>query len=487
MIVLRRPGELTLEVVDAVAWGESPLSLDGELLREIEGARERMLGALTDGAAVYGITTGMGYLAEARLDEDAQRAHGRNLLAGRSVGGPPYLSRAEARAVVMVRLAGFLGGEAGVSARLCMFLTDRLNDGFTPAIPRTGAGSAGEIIPLAHAFGAMAGIGVVLGPGDATEDAATALERLGVQPYEPGIKEGIALIAGAPGVVALGVAHIRAASALARQSLVASACAIDAIRAPLTAYDPAVAVLAGDPIMASIVQRLADLLDGSSPERHRTQAPVSFRVVPQTLAHLERTLMRLEEDVRRGLVAVTDSPAFVAGRFVTTGNFHEIGLAAALDFLCIALVQSAELSVQRLHRLLDARFTGLPDQLTPAPGPMAGLVAVHKRAVGAINELRRLAMPASVGLMDTSMGQEDAMTFGFEAAEKVRRAEELAREVLACEFLCCRQAWYLRGAEPPATLAALVRPLLDLPPVERDRPLGPDIAWLIEWLRGEGC
>src|SRR4029450_12005985 len=38
------------------------------------------------------------------------------------------------------------------------------------------------------------------------------------------------------------------------------------------------------------------------------QAPVSFRVVPQVLAHLRRTLGRLDEDVRRALVAVTDSP-----------------------------------------------------------------------------------------------------------------------------------------------------------------------------------
>jgi histidine ammonia-lyase len=481
-VVLRAPGDLTLETLEAVAWHGERIEIDPDLAARIDAARERMLAALDTGEPVYGVTTGMGYLAGASLDEAAQRAHSLNLLVGRQVGGPPWLSRAEARALIAVRLAGFLGGEAGVSSALCRFLADRLNDGFTPAVPRTGAGSAGEIIPLAHAFGPMAGVGLCLREDGGTEDAAEALHARGVPPYVPSIKEGIALIAGAPGAVALGAARLRAGRVLARQALIAAACAIDAIRAPLDPYHPSVAELAADPVLASVLARLNVLLEGSSETRHRLQAPVSYRVAPQVQAHLARTLERLEEDVRRALRAVADSPAFVDKRFLSTGNFHAISLATDLDVLCIALAQTAELSGQRMHRLLDARFSGLPDQLTPSPGPMAGLVAVHKRAAGTLNELRRLAMPASVGLIDTSMGQEDAMTFGFEAAEKVRHAEELTREVLACELLCCRQAWFLRGEAPAAGLRELMVPLLEITPVERDRALGRDVARVIRML-----
>jgi histidine ammonia-lyase len=146
------------------------------------------------------------------------------------------------------------------------------------------------------------------------------------------------------------------------------------------------------------------------------QAPVSFRVTLQVLVHLERTVGRLDEDVRRALAAVTDSPAVVGGRTVAGGGFHALGLAAGMDAVAVALVQAAELAGQRLHRLLDGRFSGLPDQFTSQPGPRSGLVVVHKRAVGALNEARRLAAPASVGLADTSLGQEDAATFAPEAA-----------------------------------------------------------------------
>jgi histidine ammonia-lyase len=156
-----------------------------------------------------------------------------------------------------------------------------------------------------------------------------------------------------------------------------------------------------------------------------------------------------------------------------------------MDGLAAALARAGELSGQRLHRLLDGRFSGLPDQLTPAPGPRCGLVVVQKRAVGALNELRRLAAPASVGALDTALGQEDAMTFAFEAAEKLRRAEELAREVLACELLAARQAWALRGDGPAAGLAAAAAPVLaGVAPVEEDRPLGGDLDRLLQLLEG---
>jgi histidine ammonia-lyase len=207
---------------------------------------------------------------------------------------------------------------------------------------------------------------------------------------------------------------------------------------------------------------------------------VSFRVAPRVLAHLERTLGRLDEDVRRALAAVTDSPAVVGGRVVAGGGFHAAGLAAGMDGVAVALVQAAELAGQRLHRLLDGRFSGLPDQLSPDPGPVTGLVVVHKRAVGALHEARRLATPASVGQADTSLGQEDAASFAPEAAEQLRRVEELTREVLACELLAVRQAWWLRRLPPASGLGPLAARLGDLvAPVDRDRPLGPDLDRLI--------
>jgi histidine ammonia-lyase len=511
MVTLDGRQDLTREAVEAVAWGGRRLQVTPAALERVAAGRAELAGLLARGARVYGVNTGMGWLASVDLDAAAQEEHQRNLLLGRAVGGPPWLEAGEVRALFVARLANLLSGHAGVGPELVRFLVDRVNDGFLPAVPRSAAGGAGEVIPLAHAFQTLVGVGIVVGPDGKPEEAGAALAERGALPHRLAAKEGIALLAGSPLATALALARLRAGERLAGQLLTSAAAASDALAAPLDPYDEAVGRLAGDPLLERVLARLRRAAGGrgdeapAAPEQEPggtghgparagpvLQAPVSFRVAPQVLAHLLRTLGRLDEDVRRALPAVTDSPAVVGGRLVAGGGFHAVGLAAGMDAVALALVQAAELAGQRLHRLLDGRFSGLPDQLTPDPGPQAGLVAVHKRAVGALHEARRLAAPASVGLADTSLGQEDAASSAPQAAEQLRRVEALAREVVACELLAARQAWWLRGtgavgrAVPAPGLRALAARLEELvPPVDRDRPLGPDLARLVEALAGD--
>jgi len=482
-LLIRTPDDLDLVAFEQVALDGRRLSpIDAGLLGNLDATHRRLVARLAS-QPVYGVNTGTGYLQNVRLNESEQEGHQRNLLLARAVGGEPYMERGEARALVTARLAGFLRGHAGVTPQLCTFLVDRLNDDFVPAIPRTMIGCAGEVIPLSHAFQTFIGVGSVISEGGSTQDAALALTQRQAAPYQLAAKEGIALLAGAPGTLGLAIVRRRESKILARQLLVAFAGAIDALHAPLSAYSAAVGRMANDPLMEQVLRELRILLAGSRQDSGRVQAPVSFRVVPQVLTHLERSVGRLEEDARRALGASDDSPAFIGDEFVTSGNFHAIGLAAAMDATSLALVQAAELAAQHVHRLLDHRFSGLPDQLTVRPGPQTGLTVVHKRAVGAVNELRRLAIPASVGLVDTSLGQEDAMTFAFEAAEKLRRVHALVRDVMACELLTVYQAWSL-GAGAAASLSEHFDILRTaVAPIEVDRPLGGDIASLIGLLK----
>jgi histidine ammonia-lyase len=495
VITLANPGDLTREAVQSVAWGGERLALAPAALERVAAGQAALAALLAGGARVYGVNTGMGWLASVDLDPAAQAGHQRNLLLGRAVAGPPWLPAAEARALLVTRLGNLVSGHAGVGPELCRFLADRVNDGFVPAVPRRGFGGAGEVVPLAHAFQTLVGVGLVLEPGGGTVDAGKALAERGVLPHRLQAKEGIALLAGSPLAAALALARLGAGERLAGQLLVSAAAAADALGGRLDAYDEAVGRLAGDRLLVEVLAELrrvagrpagegpAPGLAGGKPGRRAApglQAPVSFRVAPQVLAHLRRALGRLDEDVRRALAAVTDSPALVDGRAVTGGGFHAVGLAAGMDGLAVALVQAAELAGQRLHRLLDGRFSGLPDQLSPDPGPVTGLVLVQKRAVGALAEARRLAAPASLGLADTSLGQEDAASFAPEAAEQLRRVEELVREVTACELLAARQAWWLRRRPPAPGLGPLAARLDGLvAPVDRDRPLGPDLDRLI--------
>ena len=460
----------------AIAHG-APIHLTDADLAGVAANRSRMDDALrAANGPVYGVHTGMGRMVGVALDEEQQAGQQANLLIGRAVGGPPWLPEPDVRALLAVRLRGFLAPTTGASADLVQFLADRVNDNFVPAIPRDGLGSAGEIIPLAHAFQTFLGIGTVL-VGGAETPAATELARRGIEPITLRPKEGVSLIQGSP--MALTHAIMRGSEArdvLAAHRL-ATALTIDALGAPRAIYDPR---LSGpDVVLAAVLTELRDRTDGAPVRSGVVQAPVSVRVGPQAIAHALHTLDDLANAADQLLATPTDSPAFLDGAFVSTAGYHAAGLGLRMDAVTAALVHLGEISVQRLHRMLDPQFSGVNAQLSVDPGPQAGLSPMHKRAVGELHQLRMLATPATLGTIDTSAGQEDVQAFAWAAGEQLRVAIGRLRTITACELIGASQAHHLRGEPSAPALAGTYTRLADLvPPVLNDRPLGPDITTL---------
>lgn len=462
--------------IRAVAAGAAVQLTEADLA-EVAGNRARVEAALrAAGGPVYGVHTGMGRMVGVPLDEEQQAGQQANLLVGRAVGGPPWLPEPDVRALLAVRLRGFLAPTTGVSAELVRFLADRLNDNFIPAIPRDGLGSAGEIIPLAHTFQTFLGIGTVLVDGVETP-ASTELDRRGVRPITLRPKEGVSLIQGSP----LALTHAIMRGAQAREVVdthrLATALTIDALGSPRAMYDPR---LAGpDQVLADILTELRDRTDGAPVRPGVVQAPVSVRVGPQAIAHAVRTLDDLASAADLLLATPTDSPAFLDGAFVSTAGYHAAGLGLRMDAVTAALVHLGEVSVQRLHRLMDPQFSGVNAQLAVEPGPQAGLSPMHKRAVGELHQLRALASPATLGSVDTSAGQEDVQAFAWAAGEQLRAAIGRLRTITACELIGAAQAHHLRAERGAPALADTYARLAELvPPVLIDRPLGPDIERL---------
>ena len=210
------PDDLGPAELLACARGAAP-RLAPDLVAALGRRRSEVLDALLGDHPVYGVTTGMGALTGVRLDAAGQGEQSRRLLVGRAVGGPPWLAREEARAVVAVRLRTFLSGDAGVSPELCAWLVTLLEDDLVPAVPRSGSGAAGEIIPLAHAWGHLAGVGQLLDVDGSARDAGPLLASY--TPPRLGAKEGVALLQGVPVATALSLLRAAEAAVLLRQWL----------------------------------------------------------------------------------------------------------------------------------------------------------------------------------------------------------------------------------------------------------------------------
>ena len=451
------PDDLDASAVLRVADGEDVV-LDDTLLASLDAARAEVLAALEDSGPVYGVTTGMGLRSHLAVGSEEQRGYQDDLMLARAVGAEPWLDARTTRAVVAVRLRTLLDPEVGISpglARALAALLDRVD----VHVPSRGNGAAGEIIPLAH-------LGLALRTS-----------------YSFGPKEGVAFLQGVP--VATARAALLAADArlLAWQSLVAAAGSVVLARAPRDPYDAALA--RGDELLGRVHAVLRDLAGGEDAPR-MLQAPVSFRVAGPVSAALLRATDALDAAVDRALTGVTTSPAFVDGRFLGTAGFDGFDLASALDGVRLAALHAAEVGTARVHRLLDPRVTALPPQLSAEPGRQAGMVTVHKRAVGLVHEARVSAAPASIGTMETSAGQEDVQAFGLQAAPELDRTLAVLRDVTACELLALHQARLLDTTPPRGStrLQTVLHKGSDA--VSRDandRPFGADVSTITNVLR----
>ena len=131
---------------------------------------------------------------------------------------------------------------------------------------------------------------------------------------------------------------------------------------------------------------------------------------------------------------------------------------------------------KRLHRLLDARFSRLPDQLTPDPGRQSGVVILHKQVIGIAAQARTLAAPPGIHVLDGSTGQEDFETHTLLAAQQLDGVLSALELALAHELVALRQARHLTDAPLPAPLEdALVLVADVVPPVLQDRSLAGDV------------
>jgi len=476
-------GRLACSEYRRVVLGLAPVALADRALADVQRQRLALLAHARAGGLAYGVNTGLGLFNRMTIAPADEVAFQRQVLIGRANATGPPLSEPVVRGAMLLRLRGFLAGPAGVSAELCRFLAELLNRGWLPYVPAGPGGTAGEVAQLAHLFQTLVGEGLVVEDGRPLP-ARDALARRGLEPIELGAKEGLALVNGAPLAPALAmVLAPRARSALEHATLT-GALTVALTGASARPYSRRVGSLKGDRGQAHVHARMCELLAGCGELGEVLQAPVSLRVIPQVHGPALDALDALERQLERELGAVTDSPVWLeeepsrgepAGLY-STGNFHAGAITLALESLSLALAHVLNLLEKRLHRLLDSRFSGLSDQLSPEPGVHSGVVGLHKQVLGLTADARALALPGSLAALDASSGQEDFEAHTLLAALRLEQLLERTELALAYELVALRQARALSSRplarplhEPLQRVAELVEPVL------ADRSLAPDV------------
>jgi histidine ammonia-lyase len=470
-VVTVAPGALDLiargrELVDAAALGEAP---------------------------IYGVTSALGANTGRPLDASERALYQMHAVRARAVGVGPPMSEERVRAMMTARLAGMVRGGSGISLQVFEALVGLVNACVYPVIPAWGTISVGDLPPLSHLALLLIGEGEAFVDG-VQVDGAQALAHANLAPVVLEPKDGLALVGTNAATVGSACLVLdETASLIARiDDIVALSC--EGFRANLSPFGAGAQAARPAPGQAEAARRILTALAGSALMQEgaarRVQDPLSFRCIAPVHGAVLEALAHAAEHVEIELNGVADSPRVdVDARTIeSTGNFHIPGFAIAHEALGLALVQLAAAMVERCVKMLSPATSDLPLQLTRHGPRQSGFATVQKTLTALLNDLRHWANPSCLDFLPVSERIEDHAPMAMHSVMKI---DEMAKRLVylaAIEGVIAAQAVDLRAPEVGATMGEGARATYDavrerVAFLDNDRPLGPDIEKVADWLR----
>lgn len=476
---------LSLEAILDVAHRRAEVSLSAEARRRVERARAVVDRVAEGDAAVYGINTGFGTLAEVRIDKQDLRRLQRNLLLSHAAGVGDPLPLPEARALLLLRCNVLAKGYSGIRPITLDLALAMLAQDVVPVVPARGSvGASGDLAPLAHLALVLIGEGEAIYRGERLP-GAEALSRAGLKPVVLEAKEGLALVNGTQAMSAVGSLALLRAESLMELADLAGAMTLEGLLGSHRPFLANIQKVRPHPGQEACAAHLRALLAGSDiVESHKdcskVQDPYSLRCMPQVHGSAREGIAFCRRILAVEVNSATDNPLVFPEEdlIVSGGNFHGQPVSLALDVLSIALTQLSTVSERRVEQLVNPSLSGLPPFLAQNSGLNSGFMIAQVTSAALVAESRILCHPASVDSIPSSAGREDHVSMGMTAALKAAQVAEFTRTCLAIEILVAAQALDLRAPLLPGRGVHAAHRLLrtHVPTLSEDREVHRDVT-----------
>ncbi|WP_299348846.1 histidine ammonia-lyase [uncultured Shimia sp.] len=488
------PGHATLAQLECVYRDEVAVVLDPTCKPSVEDAAARIEAAANGNEAVYGVNTGFGKLASMKIAAKDTEALQRNLILSHCCGVGDPMPRRVVRLMMSLKLLSFGRGASGVRWALVELMQDMLAKGVAPIVPSQGSvGASGDLAPLAHMTAAMIGEGEAEFQG-ATLPAHEALERAGLSPVVLSAKEGLACINGTQFTTAYALVGLFQAWRATQNALVISALSTDAIMGSTAPLQPEIHTLRGHRGQIEAAAALREILKGSEiRESHReddtrVQDPYCIRCQPQVTGAAMGVMRQAAHTLLVEANAATDNPLVLveSGLIVSGGNFHAEPVGFAADIIALAIAEVGAIAQRRVALMVDPTLShDLPPFLTPDPGLNSGLMIAEVTSAALMSENKHLANPCVTDSTPTSANQEDHVSMAAHGARRLERMVRNLDHILGIELLCAAAGVEFRAplTTSPALQSVVSRLRQDVPMLEADRYMAPDLAAASELVR----
>ena len=465
--------------------GPVQLSISAEAKAAVTKSHAGILRMLKSGDAIYGVNTGFGKLASARIAEGDLAQLQVNLVRSHAAGIGEPLKDATVRLILLLKLQSLALGHSGLSPETFATLAGLLEKDVLPVVPGQGSvGACGDLAPLAH-------MGLVLiGEGEAHYQGermpgAQALKLAGLKPATLGPKEGLALLNGTQVSTAIALHALIETEAVMQAAILAGAMSTDAIKGSDTPFDPRIHALRPHRGQVELAALYRKLLEGSAIRAShlegdtKVQDPYSFRCQPQVMGACLDAMRHAQTTLTIEANAVSDNPLVFADddAVLSGGNFHAEPVAFAADHLALAIAEIGAISERRIAELTDTSISELPAFLVRESGLNSGYMIAHVTAAALASENKMLSHPASVDSLPTSANQEDHVSMATHGALRLHRMIANTRAIIAIELMAGAEGIDFRRPLKSSAAIEVAHETLraKIAPRTVDRVFGPEI------------
>ncbi|MBX2965366.1 MAG: aromatic amino acid lyase [Cyclobacteriaceae bacterium] len=452
--------KLTANDFAALLFNNEQVLLDAGALKQVE-ENFNFLQAYAHDKVIYGINTGLGPMAQYRIEPEDQKQLQYNLIRSHSAGAGNLFSEQLANATVLTRLNSLMAARSGVHPATVGLLTALLNNNVTPCIfERGGVGASGDLIQLAHLALNLIGEGEVIYQGN-IRPAKEVFDELGIKPLEIQLREGLALINGTSAMTGVGMVNI----IRARQLIAVSVILSSILNELMKSFDDhfsfdlnAVKLHRGQHKIADLMRTLLNdsKLIRKRPEHlyhkkvqeamftDKVQEYYSLRCVPQILGPIYDTWLEAGSVVENEVNSVSDNPVVdhIRQNVYHGGNFHGDYVSLAMDKLKIAITKLSMLSERQLNYLLNDKLNQkLPSFINLGTlGLNLGLQGMQFMATSTVAENQTLSNPMYVHSISSNNDNQDIVSMGCNAALLTKKVIDNSFDVLAVQLLALVQA-----------------------------------------------
>lgn len=411
---------------------------------------------------IYGINTGLGPMAQYRIDDKDRISLQYNAIRSHAAGTGAPVDELCVKAAMTVLVINFLQGHSGIHPEVPELLVEMINRDIIPVVPEHGGvGASGDLVQLAHIAHALLGEGNVQYGGKIIPSRKAFLQ-CELKPIKVHIREGLSLINGTSFMTGIGIVNLLNARNILWWSLRAGAM----INEIMNSFDDSFSIelnrVKKHDGQNRIAAAMRDLLHDSrlirSREEHfynnnhgngkkievKVQEYYSVRCIPQILGPIMETIDNAEKVILDEANSSCDNPVIdlAARNIYHGGNFHGDYVSFEMDKLKTAITKLSMLADRQINYLMNEKLNNIlpPFVNLGKPGVNFGMQGAQFTSTSTTAENQSLSFPNYVHSIPNNNDNQDIVSMGTNSALLAKRVIDNTYQVLAVEMISLVQA-----------------------------------------------